>query len=375
MDRRPLRAHYAYRCLLIVREIAMKVLITSVALLGGLLGCGSSSDGPTTPYVGPVVPPLESVPYALLGPGKVAFERIGPFSAAYSSIYIIDATATSSSHAFDNTVTWAPALSPDGRRLTYTTYSGTATLYDVYVANIDGTGVQHATSFPGQEGPPTWTPDGAKIVVAASVGGNSVYDVYSQSPVTSPGDVTQLTHFAPGAGGSIDCPIIVDNEEPVAVSTQGMLAFACFFREVDVLSPNGTPSASYAPARGDRRHWPNIFSPSWSPDGTRLAFVQTTSDSATNYALIGLAVNVMNADGSNVSTIASVQASSPGVGGGWIGPNNLSLCWMPDGSRLVFNIPESDLVGHLWVVRADGTGLAQLTSAPGTWDRSVSCSR
>jgi dipeptidyl aminopeptidase/acylaminoacyl peptidase len=169
--------------------------------------------------------------------------------------------------------------------------------------------------------------------------------------------------------------MIIDNEELVAVSTQGMLAFACFFGEMDVLSSNGTLSASYAPARGDRRHWPNIFAPSWSPDGTRLAFVQTTSDSAANYALIGLAVNVMNADGSNVTTVASVQASSDGVGGGWIGTNNFSLCWMPDGSRLVFNVPESTLVGHIWVVRADGTGLAQLTTAPSVWDRSVSCSR
>jgi len=349
-------------------------LISALTLLGALLACGSSSDGPTTPDPLPVVPALESVPFGLLGSGKVAFERIGPFSTAYSTIYIIDATAMSSAHSFDNALEFGSALSPDGRRLAYTTYSDNATLYDVYVANIDGTGVQHATHFTGQEGPPTWTPDGAKIVVAASVGSSLIYNVYSQSPVANPGDVTQLTHFAPGAGGSLDCPIIIDNEEPVAVSTQGMLAFACFFGEMDVLSSNGTLSASYAPALGDRRHWPNIFSPSWSPDGTRLAFVQTTSDSATNYALIGLAVNVMNADGSNVTTVASVQASSDGVGGGWIGPNNLSLCWMPDGSRLVFNVPESTLVGHIWVVRADGTGLAQLTSAPGVWDRSVSCS-
>ena len=355
----------------------MKAFFTSVVLLVGLLGCRASSDGATNPFPLPVVPPLESVPYALLGSGKVAFERIGG-SGGYGAIYVIDATAMSSAHVFDNTVTWGPVLSPNGLRLAYSAWTDGNTLYDVYVANIDGTGVQAATRFPQLEGPPTWSPDGAKIVVAAEAGGSLIFDVYSQSPVANPGDLTQLTHFTAGPGGALDCPIIIDNQAPVAISARGELAFACSYGEIDVLSSSGTLLASYKPARNDRRHWPNVFSPSWSPDGTRLAFVETTADSVTNYGLVGLAVKVMNADGSNVATVATVASmagSSASALGGWIGPNNLSLCWMPDGSRLVFNIPESQLVGHLWVVRADGTGLAQLTSAPGAWDRSVSCSR
>ena len=43
----------------------MKAMVTSIALLGGLLGCGHS-DGPTATYTPPVVPHLEAVPYALL---------------------------------------------------------------------------------------------------------------------------------------------------------------------------------------------------------------------------------------------------------------------------------------------------------------------
>ena len=293
----------------------MKTLFTLAALLMGLLGCGSSSDGATNPFPLPVVPALESVPYALLGSGKVAFERIGG-TGGYGAIYVIDATAMSSAHVFDNTVTWGPALSPDGLRLAYTAYSGGNTLYDIYVANIDATGVQHVTHFPQQETPPTWTPDGAKIVVAAGAASGFIYDVYSQSAIENPGDVTQLTHFAAGPGGALNCPIIIDNEAPVAISSQGMLAFACFFGEIDVLSPSGTLSASYVPSRNDRRHWPNVFAPVWSPDGTRIAFIETTADSVTNYRLVGLSVKVMNADGTNVATVASV--GDPALRPGWM---------------------------------------------------------
>src|SRR5688500_12145273 len=129
-----------------------------------------------------------------------------------------------------------------------------------------------------------------------------------------------------------------------------MMAFACQFGEIDVLTSDGTLAVSYVPSHRDRRRWPNVFAPSWSPDATRLAFIETTSDSATNYALDGVAVKVMNADGSNVVTIATTPSTA--AAGGWVGPNNLSLCWMADGSRVVFNVLESELVGHLWVAKS-----------------------
>jgi Tol biopolymer transport system component len=347
--------------------------LPSLFLLGALLGCGSH-DSPGITYTPPEVPSLESVSFALLGSGKIAFERIGG-GGGYQAIYIMDATAGRSTHSFDNTIAWGPALSPDGRLLAYTSYNS-ATLYDVYVANVDATGAQHVTNFPGQEGPPTWTTDGARIVVVGGDLTSLVNNVFSQSPVPSPGNLTQLTHFAnPPAGGQFVCPTIIDNDLTVSNSSQGLLAFACLGMEIDILSADGSPSASYVPSRSDRRHWPLVFSPKWSPDGTRLAFIETISDSATNYSLVAVTVKVMNADGTNATTIVSTPGPNAPAMGGWAGLNNLSLCWMPDGSRLVFNVPESDLVGHLWVVRSDGTGLAQLTSAPSAWDRSVSCSR
>lgn len=348
--------------------------LTIFLLVAAAVGC--SADRPTTPdYQGPVVPALETVDYALLGGGKIAFERIGPVGNAYNAIYVIDAAAGSSAYYFGNTLFFGPALSPDGRRVAYTFYDN-ATRYDVFVANLDRTDERHVTRFPGQEGPPTWSPDGSKVVVAGTTDG-VVYDIYSQSAVANPTDQTRHADFSVAPGQQFTCPLVTDNETRVVMSGQGMLAFVCMAGEIDVLTLTGTLAASYKPDRTNRRTWPNVFSPAWSPDGTRLAFIETTADSATGYRLTAVAVKVMNADGTNVGTIVSIPTpgSDAQAGGGWIGPNNFSLCWMADGARLVFNLPESSLVGHLWVVRPDGTGLAQLTTAPGVWDRSVSCAR
>ena len=347
--------------------LAIGFLMVATALAcGGGAPAGPRDDPPT------VVPALESVPFELLGAGKIAFQRIGG-GGRFTSTYVIDATARTSAHYFDNDpFMLGPSISPDGRRLAYAEYSDNVTLVDDYVANIDGTGVAHVSTFAGQEGPPTWTPDGAKVVILG--GGLGSYQVYSQSPVANPSDRTQLTHFTFPSSGPPACPIIDRNDLRVSISSQGLLAFDCFWGEIDVVASTGALVTSYVPNRDDRAHWPNVVSPTWSPDGSRVAFIETTSDNVTTSRMLSMALKLLNLDGS-VTTIVSIPAPSVQFGGGWAGYLNYSLCWTADGSRIVFTRPESDLVAHLWVVRADGSGLAQLTSAPDAWDRSVSCTR
>jgi Tol biopolymer transport system component len=122
---------------------------------------------------------------------------------------------------------------------------------------------------------------------------------------------------------------------------------------------------------------PAVSAPEWSPDATRVAFIEETFSGNAQPLVSRVALKVMNSDATNVTTLASIPiAASSGVqiGGSWAGIGNRSLCWMPDGSRIVFTVPVSDLVSHLWVVGVDGSGLTQLTSAD-AFDRSVSCSR
>lgn len=79
---------------------------------------------------------------------------------------------------------------------------------------------------------------------------------------------------------------------------------------------------------GDQR------SPAWSPDATRIAFIT------------GERLWVADADGSNATQLTTVRSAFP--------------TWSPDGTRLAFQgVDGSDW--EIYIVAADGTGLARLT--------------
>jgi Tol biopolymer transport system component/DNA-binding winged helix-turn-helix (wHTH) protein len=57
-----------------------------------------------------------------------------------------------------------PRLSPDGRRLVFSSMRGGGT-YDLWLAGADGSNLQQLThGFPGVQGSPSWSPDGRQIV-------------------------------------------------------------------------------------------------------------------------------------------------------------------------------------------------------------------
>ena len=80
-----------------------------------------------------------------------------------------------------------------------------------------------------------------------------------------------------------------------------------------------------------------------------------------------------NADGTNASVVATVPASGSMEIGGFA--DVYSLCWSADGARFVFSVPDGDPQSHIWVVNVNGSELTQVTSAPGVWDFSVSCTQ
>ena len=83
------------------------------------------------------------------------------------------------------------------------------------------------------------------------------------------------------------------------------------------------------------------WTPSWSPDGRRIAF---NSNRSGNYEIY-----VMNADGSGVARLTNNSADA------W------TPSWSPDGRRIAFNSNRSGNY-EIYVMNADGSGVTRLTN-------------
>jgi TolB protein len=85
--------------------------------------------------------------------------------------------------------------------------------------------------------------------------------------------------------------------------------------------------------------------PTWSPDGTRIAYMRDT-DFTENFDVF-----VMNADGSGKVNITNSSST-----------NDREPSWSPGGQRIVFSRgPSEGGLHQLYVMRADGTRLRRLT--------------
>ncbi|MEE8469740.1 MAG: trypsin-like peptidase domain-containing protein [Dehalococcoidia bacterium] len=87
--------------------------------------------------------------------------------------------------------------------------------------------------------------------------------------------------------------------------------------------------------------------PSWSPDGTKIAFVKLTG--SFDY----LDLYVMDIDGGNVIQLTDTPDATE-----WV------PAWSPDGTKLVYDFTPQDQRGDIYIINADGTGRKRLTSDP-----------
>lgn len=97
------------------------------------------------------------------------------------------------------------------------------------------------------------------------------------------------------------------------------------------------------------------FSPSWSPDGRAIAYIVDPDPSAGcpyGSCAARFELWVMGADGHGARKLAR------GVAGGQL------PTWSPDGSTIAFEHSSDDTVGDVYTIRRDGTHLRRLTRTP-----------
>lgn len=151
----------------------------------------------------------------------------------------------------DNSISVAPALSPDGRQLAYTGYmSGYA---DIYLIKLDSGARSRIVKFPGTNSGAAFSPDGNRIACTASRDGNP--ELYVMSSGGS--GAKRLTRTR----GVESSPTWGPDGREIIFSSDDRGGPQLF----RIGSGGGTPRLI------STGHGYNT-EPSWSPDGTKLAF-------------------------------------------------------------------------------------------------------
>jgi Tol biopolymer transport system component len=90
---------------------------------------------------------------------------------------------------------------------------------------------------------------------------------------------------------------------------------------------------------------PEVQSPSYSPDGSKIVFMVRQHDH--------FEIGIVNADGSNAYALTSADPLSFNV------VNNVAPTWSPDGKQILF-LSDRNGKWEFFAVNADGTGLKQV---------------
>jgi Tol biopolymer transport system component len=265
-----------------------------------------------------------------------------------------------------------PAWSPDGSRIAFVRTTSRSDRFDLYVSNADGTDPVNLTAtatFPRDPryfAYPTWSHDGARIAfvarfVAADGEGcdayNTVGDLFVMNSDGS--NRSNPTHLTDGgcdtrpAWSPVDNRIAFTRITPIKPSS-GSDNFD--FYVVDAADPGTLKPLTNNPdiqKNGVQRN-----GVAWSPDGSRIAFVQIGPASLKQGESDGRAdVWMMNADGTGLTNLTKRLT------GGAVEP-----AWSPDGGRIAFACRRPDHngdthIGDICIIGIDGLNLRRLTAS------------
>jgi Tol biopolymer transport system component len=267
-----------------------------------------------------------------------------------AQLYSMNADGTSVSRLTTNYANdESPKWSPNNSRIVFQSdrENPFCDAFDIYSMNSDGSGQTRLTTDINDDRAPVWSPDGTKIAFQSLRNGVN-YQVYVMN--------------ADGSG-QVNISNSTSNDTQPSWSPDGTkIAFAsdrdqAGFPSIYVMNADGNNQTrltfSSSGFLDDQ--------PAWSPDGTKLAFTSTRDSTVSAWdewilreGVVNKEIYVMNADGSSQARLTNVMG------------NDDSPSWLPDGTKIAFRSDRDrnccDPYEQVWVMNADGSNQVNLSN-------------
>jgi Tol biopolymer transport system component len=263
--------------------------------------------------------------------GRIAFER---FADNGGDIFIINADGTGETNLTADSPDFNsdPAWSPDGRFLVFSSDRGSSSEFntDLYRMNADGSGTTRLSDTPTiDEEDPTWSFDGARIAFEQSESGDEANESGDSGDISVfDADGTDRVKLTSTRDGD-HSPTWSPDSTKIAFSrsTSGG-------RDIYVMNADGSglTRLTDVDSNDSDQDFIDADDPAWSPDGARIAFTlsRSTCDSSFTNCTRVSDIFVMNADGSNQRNLTNNVPSSN------FSDQSFEPAWSPDGTKLAF---------------------------------------
>ncbi len=211
---------------------------------------------------------------------------------------------------------YEPGISPDGKRLAFTTYRYGG--WKIGVSNLDGSSPRRLTRDPQYAYDPSWSPDGSRLVYRRIVNKGEAY-------FRGKGDI-----FIINSDGSGNRNLTNDEDEHArnpAFSPDGkQVVYDAFVGERLHLALVGIDGSGKRRIPTDTDH---AFAPSWSPDGKWIAHLRQDKAGYTD-------VWRMKPDGSAAENLTKSESKGIHSIGNSISHWQYETHWSPDGDWIAF---------------------------------------